>query len=88
MFRAAPPTGFTLLILAAQALVVIPLVLLACGLEGVEERPTREPRDRATETLDEQDDSESEDRSESSGLFGLSRGEGSVESDREALVAL
>ena len=35
MFRAAPPTGFTLLILAPLALVFIPLALLACGLEGV-----------------------------------------------------
>ena len=88
MRRNSSPFGFLLLTFSALALVLLPLAVLACGAEEATERPTRERRERATEASDEQDESQSEDRSERRGLIGRATREGSVETDREALVAL
>ena len=88
MRRISSPFGFLLLTFSALALILLPLAVLACGAEEPTERPTRERRERTTEASDERDESQSEDRSERRGLIGRATREGSVETDREALVAL
>ena len=88
MRRISSPFGFLLLTFSALALILLPLAVLACGAEEPTERPTRERRERTTEASDERDESQSEERSERRGLIGRATREGSVETDREALVAL
>ena len=56
MFRPTFPPAFLSLTLSAVALLLLPLLLLACGVEESTERPTREPRDTATEVPDERDE--------------------------------
>ena len=78
-----------LTIIGVVVLILLPLILLACGSEEATERPKREPRDRAAEERgDERTEAEREERSEPRSLIGGMRREGSVETDREALEAL
>ena len=83
MLRATPPPGL-LLTLTAAALTILPLILLACGIEEPNRRPTRERREIpiATEQTSERTDFESEGRSRAQGLSGGISTEEAVEGDR------
>ena len=56
MFKITLPPGILLLTITAIALILLPLTILACGIEEATERPTREPRDTSTEAPDEREE--------------------------------